>query len=403
MITLFQGFVCRMLRLSLGVLAIALLCNAVSPGAEGDRLGLGPTYESQVSLGTHDDAPLPGTDSWATDDIWGPNSCTDSNACYELDFSFGPWFYGGPEINFGYQTPDAGVTVNDGLTYFNNAEGYILDGNLIIPTGQPGLDTFIIGVEYWDAVDSGWTSRASTPIDNYFASLPIIPDPAAARLGSVFNEVTSASMRTSTNNVSIDLLGARHFQTVSFSGSKVVKWQLRAGVTMGLFENTTDMTILGNELGVALTETGRYEIESFRAGPVLGFVRSTDVCLPTLGIAGTLDIDVMGRLNIGTDRLYGIQRQNGPATGSLGIDRTLRSSVHETTFSPEFITGMTLWMPMHDRMTWSIGCDFHMLFGTPAVSFPDSADGSAFLEPTTDFTVDNEIYYGGSVKFGLQY
>ena len=398
MITLFQSSICRGLRLTVCVLAIALLCRAASPGAEGDSLGLGPTYESQVVLGHEDEVPLPGGD-----DIWGPSSCVDSAACYEMNFSFGPWFYGGPEVNFGYQTPDFGATVTDGLTYYNDAEGYILDSSIVVPMAYPGFDTFIIGVEYWDALDTGWTRRTTTPAGDYFASLPIVPDPAAARLGSVFNGVSSASMRVSTNNVSIDILGARHFRTISFAGTKTVTWQLQAGVTMGFFQNTTDMTLVGNESGVTLTETGRYELESFRAGPVLGLVRSTDVCFPALGIAGTLDVDLVGRLNIGTDRLYGVQRQNGPGTASLGTDRMLWATVHETTFSPELITGMTLRMPLYDRVTWSIGCDFHVLFSTPMVSFPDSADGMAYLEPATDFTIADETYYGGSVQFGLQY
>jgi len=346
------------------------------------------------------DAPA---DCERIDDIWGPSSHTESAACYQVDFSIGPWVFGGPDVNFGFQTPDFMATVTDGITYTNDADGYILDAALTVPLARPWMNALIVGVEYWDATNTGWSSRATTPAGNYFASLPIVPDPAANRLGSVFNGVSSATMRMSTSNVSIDILGAHHFSTASINDPKRVDWQAQVGVTMGVFHNTTDMSIVGNESGMALAEPGRYELESFRAGPMLGIVRTTDLYLPRLGIAGRLDVDVIGRLNIGSDNLSGTQRQNGPQAASLGTDRTLQASLSETTFSPELVTGMTLWMPFHNRLTWSVGCDFHVLFGTPAVSFPNTSAGAAYLEPTTDFTIANEIYYGGSVKFGVLY
>ena len=398
MITLLRGSFWRSLGLTVGILAVVFSCHATSSALDGSRLGPSSTSEPDDVLGCEVPAGREQIDG-----VWGPSTGTESTACYQMDFSIGPWIYGGPDINFGFQTPDSGVTVANGITYTNDADGYIFDASLIVPLARPGIDTFIVGVEYSDATNTGWTSRATTGAGDYFASLPIVPDPATGRLGSVFNGVSSAAMRMSTNNVSIDILGARHFRTASITNSKCVDWQLQAGVTLGVFQNTTDMSIIGNELGSALIETGRYELESFRAGPMLGIVRSTDLCLPALGIAGRLDVDLIGRLNIGSDRLHGIQRQNGPTTVSLGMDRTLQASVRETTFSPELITGMTLLMPLYDRMTWSVGWDFHVLFGTPAVSFPDTSAGAAFLEPTTAFTIANETYCGGSVKFGVRY
>ena len=398
MITLFQSSIWRSLGLTVGILAVVFSCHATSSALDGSRLGPSSAGEPNDVLGCEDPA-----DFEQIDDIWGPGSRTESTACYQMNFSIGPWTFGGPDVNFGFQTPDSAVTVTNGITYTNDADGYILDASLIVPVARPGIDTFIVGVEYSDATNTGWTSRATTLAGDYFASLPIVPDPAGNRQGSVFNGVSSAAMRMSTSNVSIDILGARHFRTASLDNSKCVDWQVQAGVTMGVFQNTTDMSIIGNELGSALIETGRYELESFRAGPMLGIVRTTDFCLPRLGIAGKLDVDLIGRLNIGSDRLSGIQRQNGPQAVSLGTDRTLRASVRETTFSPELITGMTLRMPLYDRVTWSLGWDFHVLFGTPAVSFPNTSAGAAYLEPTTAFTIANEIYYGGGVKFGVQY
>ena len=398
MITLFQGSGLRMPGLTIGVLAAFLSCYATSSALDESQPDPGYVSEPGNVLGS---------EAWADgeqiDDIWGPGSRTESTARYQIDFSIGPWIFGGPNVNFGFQTPDAMATVTDGITYTNDANGYVFDASLIVPLARPRIDTLIVGVEYWDAANTGQTSRATTPAGNYFASLPIVPDPAAARLASVFNGISSATMRMSTSNVSIDILGARHFRAASLTNSKCVDWQLQTGVTMGVFKNTTDMSIIGNETGSALIETGRYELESFRVGPVLGIVRTTDLSLPTLGISGRLDVDLIGRLNIGSDQLSGIQRQNGPAAPSLGTDRTLRASVRETTFSPELITGMMLRLPLYNRMTCSVGCDFHVLFGTPAVSFPNTSAGANFLEPTTNFTVANEIYYGGSVKLGVQY
>jgi hypothetical protein len=399
MTTLLQGSFWRTLCLTIGVLAAFLSCYATSSRAlDGSQLDPSSASELGNMLGCEVPA-----DCQQADDIWGPSSCAESTACYQMNFSIGPWTFGGPDLNFGFQTPDGGVTVTNGITYTNDADGYILDAALIVPLARPGMDIFIVGVEYWDATNTGWTSRATTPGDNYFASLPIVPDPANGRLGSVFNGVSGAAMRMSTSNVSIDILGAKLFRTASITNTQCVDWQLQAGVTMGVFLNTTDISIIGNERGNELTETGRYELESFRVGPMLGIVRTTDLCLPRLGIAGRLDMDLAGRLNIGSDHLYGIQRQNGPTTVSLGTDRTLQASVRETTFSPELITGMTLWVPLHNRLTWSIGWDFHVMFGTPAVSFPNTSAAAANLEPTTDFTIANETYYGGSVKFGVQY
>ena len=398
MITLLHGSTWRTLGLTIGVLTAFLSCYATSSALDGSQLAPSSAFEPGDVLGC--EAPA---DCEQVDDIWSPSSCTESTACYQMDFSIGPWTFGGPDVNFGFQTPDFAATVTNGITYANDADGYILDASLVVPLAQPGIDTFIVGVEYWDATNTGWTSRATTLGGDYFASLPIVPDPAANRLGSVFNGVSSAAMRMSTSNVSIDILGSRHFLAASLDNSRCVDWQLQAGVTMGFFQNTTDMSIIGNESGSALIETGRYELESFRAGPMLGIVRTTNLCLPRLGIAGRLDVDLIGRLSIGSDRLSGIQRQNGPQADSLETDRTLQASVCETTFSPELITGMTLRMPLHDRLTWSVGADFHVLFGTPAVSFPNTSPGADYLEPTTDFTIANEIYYGGGVKFGLQY
>lgn len=395
MTTLFQGSIWRTLGLTIGVLAAFLSClDRSSP------LEIGPKSASESGEVLACLAPADGEQK---DDVWGPGSRTESTALYQMNFSIGPWTFGGPNVNFGFQTPDSATTVINGITYNNDADGYIFDTSLTIPLARSRIDSFIVGVEYWDATNTGWASRATTPVGNYFASLPIVPDPAASRLGSVFNGVSSAAMRMSTNNVSIDILGAKHFRTATLTNSRCVDWQLQFGLTMGFFQNTTDMSIIGNEMGIALIETGRYELESFRAGPMLGIVRTTDVCFPSLGIAGRLDVDLIGRLNFGSDRLSGIQRQNGPLAASLGTDRTLRASVSETTFSPELITGMTLWMPLPNQMLWSVGVDFHVLFGTPALSFPNTSAGAAFLEPTSDFTIANDIYYGGSVKFGVQY